>query len=287
LGVGQFHGILHSVGDDDCRRHHRNRAAFLPHKPPFCCTSCRWRRYRPPFRRQSSNSIFGAQFGDRGRALIAAVAVVLIGANLSAAIWGVSRLVFSLARERVQPTYRSRRTADLCCRCAGYSAVCGCRSGLCWPPRRREAFESLRAKLLYPLRFCCHGSRPTGPPFLGAKFGIACARGSVWLSILRGGALICPVALAIVALIVHWRRRTLPNAYPTLSFTASIPNQLGIKVCTRSPFGVGKTRPSSVLPLMERARVIRSSALTPAEKSSVRDRHRAGATRQGAARQPL
>src|SRR5260221_10396742 len=29
LGVGQFHGILHSVGDDDCRRHHRSPALAM------------------------------------------------------------------------------------------------------------------------------------------------------------------------------------------------------------------------------------------------------------------
>jgi hypothetical protein len=31
LGIGQFHGILHSVGDGECRRHHRSPAvALLP-----------------------------------------------------------------------------------------------------------------------------------------------------------------------------------------------------------------------------------------------------------------
>src|SRR6266436_373792 len=29
LGLGQFHGILHSVGDDDCRRHHRSPALAM------------------------------------------------------------------------------------------------------------------------------------------------------------------------------------------------------------------------------------------------------------------
>jgi amino acid efflux transporter len=54
--------------------------------------------YEAPFAR-----IFADRFGLLGGAAIAAAAVFIIYANLAAALWAVSRLVFSLAREGVLP----------------------------------------------------------------------------------------------------------------------------------------------------------------------------------------
>jgi len=47
--------------------------------------------------------IFRAQFGVAGAASVSAVSVLLILANLSAAVWAVSRMVFAAARERLLP----------------------------------------------------------------------------------------------------------------------------------------------------------------------------------------
>ncbi|WP_330647175.1 amino acid permease (plasmid) [Thioclava litoralis] len=47
--------------------------------------------------------IFGQSFGPAGRITIAALAVLLIFANLSAAIWAVSRMVYSAARDGLLP----------------------------------------------------------------------------------------------------------------------------------------------------------------------------------------
>lgn len=46
-------------------------------------------------------SIFGAEFGPSGVLAMSAVAVVIIFANLSAALWAVSRMVYSAATERL------------------------------------------------------------------------------------------------------------------------------------------------------------------------------------------
>lgn len=48
-------------------------------------------------------AIFGARFGVIGTAAVSLVAVVLIAANLTAAVWAVSRMVFSAAREHLLP----------------------------------------------------------------------------------------------------------------------------------------------------------------------------------------
>jgi amino acid efflux transporter len=45
--------------------------------------------------------IFGAEFGPVGSAVISGVSVVMIYANLSAALWAVSRMVYSAANERL------------------------------------------------------------------------------------------------------------------------------------------------------------------------------------------
>jgi amino acid efflux transporter len=55
-------------------------------------------RYEAPFAQ-----IFADRYGTIGSGAISLVAVILIFANLSAAVWAVSRLLFSLAREGLVP----------------------------------------------------------------------------------------------------------------------------------------------------------------------------------------
>ncbi len=52
--------------------------------------------------------IFGAAFGPAGANAVSAVAVLLIFANLSAAIWAVSRMVYATAREGLLPPVLAR-----------------------------------------------------------------------------------------------------------------------------------------------------------------------------------
>lgn len=48
-------------------------------------------------------AIFGQEFGPRGTQVVSFVSVLLIFANLSAAIWAVSRMVYAAAREGLMP----------------------------------------------------------------------------------------------------------------------------------------------------------------------------------------
>lgn len=52
--------------------------------------------------------ILGGEFGPGGNLIVSAVSVLLIFANLSAAIWAVSRMVYSGATERLLPAVFSR-----------------------------------------------------------------------------------------------------------------------------------------------------------------------------------
>jgi len=52
--------------------------------------------------------ITGYVLGSKGRYFVSFVAVVLIVANLFSALWGVSRLVFSLARDEIFPTFLAK-----------------------------------------------------------------------------------------------------------------------------------------------------------------------------------
>lgn len=57
--------------------------------------------------------IMGSEFGALGATFVSLVAVVLIFANLSAAIWAVSRMVFSAAGEGLMPPSIAKLRADV------------------------------------------------------------------------------------------------------------------------------------------------------------------------------
>jgi amino acid efflux transporter len=54
--------------------------------------------YRAPF-----SAILGGRFGRAGEGIVCITAVVLIYANLSSALWAVSRMIYSLAKEGILP----------------------------------------------------------------------------------------------------------------------------------------------------------------------------------------
>jgi amino acid efflux transporter len=168
--------------------------------------------YEAPFA-----TIFGAHFGKPGKTGIALVAMTLIFANLSAALWGVSRLIFALAREAMLPSVlaivkNGQPIAALYTVAIvlfgiivlNYFGFFGVETLLGLSGQNFFILYGLSAAALVALASRQHER----------LLGIFALLIVITLSLLQGGALLYPTLLTVLAAGVHWRRRTTSRIAP-------------------------------------------------------------------------
>ena len=154
-------------------------------------------------------TIVGAHLGPIGARIVGTMACVLLFANLLGAIWAISRMIFSLARERVLPAVLGRlheeqpRVALTAFTCvvllviaADYAGVLDARMGFSLSGQNFFLIYGIVAASLLKMA-------TRTPERCLAIIAIAVV---VSLSAAQGGSLAYPAAITVAALIMQWLR---------------------------------------------------------------------------------
>ncbi|HEX2256538.1 MAG TPA: amino acid permease [Afifellaceae bacterium] len=171
--------------------------------------------YQAPFAQ-----IFGDRYGTVGSGAISAMAVILIFANLSAAIWAVSRLIFSLSREGLLPAALQRTRsgtprAAAICTVAALVGVLVLEKLEVLQIQEMLALAGQNFLLLYGFAAAALAAMARGRSdrFLALVAGMLVAA----LVVFSGFGLLYPLALGVAGIVVWMRERRLS------SVSASVP----------------------------------------------------------------
>jgi amino acid efflux transporter len=163
--------------------------------------------YRAPF-----SYILGQRYGLAGSSFVSVTAVILIYANLSTALWGVSRMIYSLSNERVMPIVFRNLVRGQPVAALGFLTTMLCIVvGLDW---LKWLDVSMSLRLAGQNFFILYGLAALALLKLSSRIVektisiIAILVVSI-ISVLQGGGLAYPLAITGFAmLIVVWQRRS-------------------------------------------------------------------------------